>query len=124
EATLRAVAEGRHVSTLAFSEKGSRSHFWAPVSQAVAAGPVHRLSAEKSFVTSAGQADSYIVSTRSAGTADPAALTLYYLPREAAGLTTAGRWNGIGLRGNASAPMLLEGVEVPVSNRLSGEAQG
>ena len=30
---LRAMAEGKHLTTLAFSEKGSRSHFWAPVSK-------------------------------------------------------------------------------------------
>ena len=34
---LREIAAGRHLSTLAFSESGSRSHFWAPVSTATAA---------------------------------------------------------------------------------------
>src|SRR5687767_9544409 len=28
------IAAGRHLTTLAFSESGSRSHFWAPVSSA------------------------------------------------------------------------------------------
>src|SRR5690349_7022033 len=32
------IAAGKHLSTLAFSERGSRSHFWAPVSQATAFG--------------------------------------------------------------------------------------
>jgi hypothetical protein len=32
--TLHEIAAGRHLSTLAFSEAGSRSHFWAPVSRA------------------------------------------------------------------------------------------
>jgi alkylation response protein AidB-like acyl-CoA dehydrogenase len=124
EEVLRDVVAGRHLSTLAFSEKGSRSHFWAPVSQAVVAGDTARLTAEKSFVTSAGQADSYIVSTRSAGTADPLASTLYYAGREAAGLSVAGAWNGLGLRGNASAPMRLDNVAVPTSCRLSSEGEG
>jgi alkylation response protein AidB-like acyl-CoA dehydrogenase len=31
---LKEIAAGRHLSTLAFSEAGSRSHFWAPVSRA------------------------------------------------------------------------------------------
>ena len=66
ESILRDMAAGRHLSTLAFSEKGSRSHFWAPVSQAVAVNGDVRLTAEKSFVTSAGHADSYVVSTRAA----------------------------------------------------------
>src|SRR6185436_17240806 len=31
---LQEIAAGRHLSTLAFSEAGSRSHFWAPISRA------------------------------------------------------------------------------------------
>ncbi|HEY2674305.1 MAG TPA: acyl-CoA dehydrogenase family protein, partial [Rugosimonospora sp.] len=35
-----AIAGGRHLTTLAFSEAGSRSHFWSPMSTATpAAGP-------------------------------------------------------------------------------------
>jgi alkylation response protein AidB-like acyl-CoA dehydrogenase len=34
EEILKQAARGEHLSTLAWSEKGSRSHFWAPVSQA------------------------------------------------------------------------------------------
>jgi len=30
---LRAIAAGRHLTTLALSERGSRSQFWAPVSR-------------------------------------------------------------------------------------------
>ena len=32
----QAAASGAHLSTLAFSEAGSRSHFWAPLSTATA----------------------------------------------------------------------------------------
>lgn len=124
EAVLRDVAAGRHLSTLAFSEKGSRSHFWAPVSQAVIEGDTHRLSAEKSWVTSAGQADSYIVPTRSAGRTEPLVSTLYYVPKGTPGFTVSGPWNGLGMRGNASSPMRLENVKVPASYRVSAEADG
>jgi alkylation response protein AidB-like acyl-CoA dehydrogenase len=124
ETLLPDVARGLHLSTLAFSEKGSRSHFWAPISQAVAAGDVHRLRAEKSFVTSAGHADSYVVSTRSATASDPLSSTLYLVPREAPGLRISEPWNGLGLRGNASAPLRLDDVAVPISARVSGEAEG
>lgn len=122
---LRSIATGRHLSTLAFSEKGSRSHFWAPVSQATAGDQVHRLSARKSWVTSAGYADGYVVSTRSGiPGADPAAITLYYVARDTEGLTVDGPWNGLGMRGNASAPMRLNDVVVPPSDRLSPEGEG
>src|SRR6202165_2241673 len=59
---LRELGAGRHLSTLAFSEAGSRSHFWAPVSRAHRNGDGVRISAKKSWVTSAGYAQSYVVS--------------------------------------------------------------
>lgn len=124
EEVLRTVAAGRHLSTLAWSETGSRSHFWAPVSQAVVEGNTHRLSAEKSFVTSAGRADSYIVSTRCAGGSDSLASTLYFVPADTPGVHVGVAWNGLGLHGNASAPIRFEGVEVSESHRLSGEGAG
>jgi alkylation response protein AidB-like acyl-CoA dehydrogenase len=124
ESVLRSIAAGRHLSTLAFSEKGSRSHFWAPLNQAVVTGDARQLTTEKSFVTSAGHADSYVVSTRSAGHTEPTATTLYYVPRNAAGLTVRGPWSGLGLRGNASAPMQLENVTVLDSDRVSAEGDG
>jgi alkylation response protein AidB-like acyl-CoA dehydrogenase len=57
EDVRRAIAAGDHLTTLAFSEVGSRSHFWAPVSHATQNGSGIKLQAEKSFVTSAGHAD-------------------------------------------------------------------
>ena len=62
-----AIAAGRHLTTLAFSEVGSRSHFWAPVSTATpptTATASVRLDARKSWVTSAGEADVYVWSSR------------------------------------------------------------
>ncbi len=46
---LQDIAAGRHLSTLAFSETGSRSHFWAPVSRAHRNGDGVRISAQKSW---------------------------------------------------------------------------
>lgn len=124
QTVLRDIGVGRHLSTLAFSEKGSRSHFWAPISQVVIDGDKHRLSAEKSFVTSAGKADSYIVNTRSIHPAAMTDQTLYFVPRETPGLTVTGAWNGMGVRGNASAPMRLANVSVPESYRIGDDGSG
>jgi alkylation response protein AidB-like acyl-CoA dehydrogenase len=59
---LKEISAGRHLSTLAFSEAGSRSHFWAPISRAHRNADGVRISAKKSWVTSAGHAHSYVVS--------------------------------------------------------------
>jgi alkylation response protein AidB-like acyl-CoA dehydrogenase len=124
EAVLRQIALGKHLSTLAFSEKGSRSHFWAPVSQAIVEGDAHRLTADKSWVTSAGRADSYVVSTRAAGGREPLASTLYYVPRDTPGLNVGGAFDGLGLRGNASSPVQLVNVARRSNDRLTDEGAG
>jgi alkylation response protein AidB-like acyl-CoA dehydrogenase len=124
ERILQDVAAGRHLLTLAFSEKGSRSHFWAPVSQAVPAGAAHRLSAQKSWVTSAGHADGYIVSAGSPERQEATSSNLYYVPRDVPGLSVSGPWNGLGLRGNASAPVRLDDVSVPLARRIGSDGAG
>src|ERR1051325_11409107 len=65
----KAIAEGKHLTTLAFSEKGSRSHFWAPTSTATGHNGTVQLDAAKSWVTSAGEADSYVWSSQQIGRA-------------------------------------------------------
>src|SRR3982751_1894335 len=52
----RQAASGSHLSTLAFSEAGSRSHFWAPASTAEARNGKVVLNAAKSWITSASHA--------------------------------------------------------------------
>ncbi|HTP09174.1 MAG TPA: acyl-CoA dehydrogenase family protein, partial [Anaerolineae bacterium] len=59
-----AIAAGKHLTTLAFSEAGSRSHFWAPLSTAVRNNGHVQIDAQKSWATSAGEVDSYVWSSR------------------------------------------------------------
>lgn len=117
-----AIAAGRHVSTLALSEAGSRSHFWAPMSSATQAGDSFRLDAAKSWVTSAGEADSYVWSSTPVCAAGP--MTLWLVPADAPGLRVAGDFDGVGLRGNGSKPVAGEGVLVPESARLGEDGVG
>ena len=64
ENVRRDIAAGKHLSTLAFSEKGSRSQFWAPVGTAEAKNGSIALNAQKSWVTSAHHATAYVWSSR------------------------------------------------------------
>jgi alkylation response protein AidB-like acyl-CoA dehydrogenase len=119
------IASGRHLSTLAFSEAGSRSHFWAPVSKAVSLnGSGVRITATKSFVTSAGHADSYVVSALAPAAASPTDSTLYLVPANTAGLSVSGGWDGLGLRANASAPMRLDDCIIAPELRLTSDGGG
>ena len=121
---LEEIASGGHLSTLAFSEPGSRSHFWAPVSRARRNGAGVRITAKKSFVTSAGRAQSYVVSSLAPEGAGPTDSTLYLVPAGVRGLTVEGSWDGLGLRANASAPMMLDDCEVPYELHLTNDGAG
>lgn len=118
----RAIARGEHVTTLAFSEKGSRSHFWAPTSTATTDEGGVRLDAQKSWVTSAGQADSYVWSSRPLKSEGQS--TIWLVPSETAGLTIPFQFDGMGLRGNHSSPVNAEGVVIPEGNRLGADGDG
>ena len=122
--TLQEIGAGRHLSTLAFSEAGSRSHFWAPVSRARRSASGVHLTATKSWVTSAGYAQSYVVSCLEPDATGPTDSTLYLVPADAPGLSVAGPWDGLGLRANASAPMTLEDCEIPFELRLTEDGAG
>jgi alkylation response protein AidB-like acyl-CoA dehydrogenase len=121
---LQEIGAGRHLSTLAFSEAGSRSHFWAPLSRAHRNSKGVRISAKKSWVTSAGHAQSYIVSSLAPEGAGPTDSTLYLLLAQTRGFSVAGPWDGLGLRANASAPVTLDDCEVPSSLQLTDDGAG
>jgi isovaleryl-CoA dehydrogenase len=78
--TRRAVAAVEsHLTTLAFSEAGSRSRFWTPVVDGrLHQRPLARLDAAKSWVTSADDADSYVWSSRPMAADGP--MTLWLVP--------------------------------------------
>jgi len=122
EGVRRSVARGEALATLAFSESGSRSHFWAPLSSARAERDAVVLDAEKSWVTSASQADLYVWSSRPLALAGES--TLWLVPRSAEGLSSPARFDGLGLRGNDSLPVRAQGVRVRPEDRLGPDGGG
>lgn len=122
EAIRRDAATGKHLSTLAFSEVGSRSHFWAPVSTATAEGDGVRLDAKKSWVTSAHHATAYVWSSKPIAAAGPS--TIWLVPRDAANVVVSGGFDGLGLRGNDSCPVAANGAKLPASAMLGPDGGG
>ena len=122
EPVRRAIARGEHVSTLAFSEADSRSHFWAPTGSARADGDEVILDARKSWVTSAFEADSYVWS--STPLAAEGASTLWLVDARTPGLGEPMHFDGLGLRGNASTPVTASGARIAAANRLGDDGKG
>jgi alkylation response protein AidB-like acyl-CoA dehydrogenase len=121
---LRAISAGQHLTTIAFSEQGSRSQFWAPVSQLTEQAQGYQTNATKSWVTAAQHADSYVTNAQRPVAASPLEFTLYLLPRTRPGVESAGTFNGLGLRGNDSTPVRFSGVAVAPEDLLTEQGKG
>ncbi len=121
---LRAIATGEHLTTLAFSARGSRSHFWAQTAHAVRDGDEVVIDDLKTWVTSAAEADSYVVAIGSPGVESPLQTDLYLVDARSAGITVLQPFEGLGMCGNGSSPVSFSGVRVPASHRVGKAREG
>jgi alkylation response protein AidB-like acyl-CoA dehydrogenase len=81
-------------------------------------------SAYKSWVTSAGYADSYVSSAQRPGAASALESTVYLARKGSAGLRIAAAFDGLGLRGNDSSPVVLEDFSLTRGDLISDQGQG
>jgi alkylation response protein AidB-like acyl-CoA dehydrogenase len=121
---LGAIASGVHLTTLAFSERGSRSQFWAPVSELKEGDGGFTVAALKSFVTSAGHADSYVSSARMPNARSSLESTLFLVTRPNDKVRIQGAFDGLGLRGNESSPVAFDEMFVSPGDLLTPQGKG
>jgi alkylation response protein AidB-like acyl-CoA dehydrogenase len=116
---LRSMAAGELLGTLAFSERGTGAHFYAPELRASRANGAVHVSGRKTFVTSAGHADLYLVLVQGEGEG----LDCYAVEATNGGLSFDGAWLGLGMAGNSSVAMELD-VDLPEQARIGAPGQG
>lgn len=125
ERYLVPIARGRHFTSLALSEAGTGLHFYWPQTHLVHEGDHYLVNGTKQFVTSAGFADSYVVTTSSAHPASGEAgeFSALVVDVHTPGVVWEGEWRGLGMRGNASKALRLTDVRLPVSQLLGREGE-
>jgi isovaleryl-CoA dehydrogenase len=114
---LEGMGSGELVGTLAFSERGTGAHFYAPELRAERRDGSVRVSGRKAFVTSGGHADVMLVLLQSEGEG----LDCYAVRKDAPGVRFEGRWEGLGMRGNSSIAAEFDDVVLDAHARI-GEA--
>jgi alkylation response protein AidB-like acyl-CoA dehydrogenase len=122
ERWLKPIEKGL-IGTYSTSEKASGGHWWYNFSQAQRHGEDYILNADKSFTTSAGQADFYVVQTRSPEAKDATDISFFIVDGKLPGIT-ASPWEALGVRGNHSGPISYKNVPVPKRDILGGEGHG
>jgi isovaleryl-CoA dehydrogenase len=119
--TLRRLGAGTALGTLAFSERGTGAHFYAPELRAERENGGVKISGRKSFVTSAGNAGVYLVLVQgeAEGTADA-----YLVSGDDPHVRADGTWTGLGMAGNASTALELDGVMLDGDSRVGEPGSG
>ncbi|MFV0481628.1 MAG: acyl-CoA dehydrogenase family protein [Campylobacteraceae bacterium] len=116
---LKDVANGKHLSSVAFSEEGSRGHIWHPVSKVKEEGDFVMLNAKKSFVTSANFLDGFVASSKSVNSSDDKLDTITYLVLKSDnGVSVHGSWKSLGMRGNDSTKITLLNCKIPKTREI------
>ncbi|KWU66751.1 acyl-CoA dehydrogenase family protein [Priestia megaterium] len=111
------------IGTYSTSEKASGGHWWYNFSQAQRNDEDYVVNADKSFTTSAGQADFYIVQTRSPKAQEATDISFFIVDGKSDGIT-ASPWEALGVRGNHSGPISYKNVHVPKEDLLGSEETG
>jgi alkylation response protein AidB-like acyl-CoA dehydrogenase len=122
ERWLKPTRQG-FIGTYSTSERASGGHWWFNFSEAAVDGDDFIINAEKSFTTSAGQANYYVVQTRSPGAESPTDVSFFIVDGTSPGITP-GVWEALGVRGNHSGSIKYEGVRVHRRDKLGGDGQG
>jgi alkylation response protein AidB-like acyl-CoA dehydrogenase len=119
---LKPVRDGL-IGTYSTSEKASGGHWWFNFSQAGRDGDDYLINAEKSFTTSSGQADFYVVQTRTPDAQKATDISFFIVDGKLPGIK-AQPWEALGVHGNHSGGIRYENVKVARRDRLGDENQG
>src|SRR5687768_10477199 len=104
---------GGKLGTLSYSDPETGSHFWYPFSsKAERANGGYKVNKKASWTTSGGFADFYVVQTTSPDFTGYDDLSVFVIDGEHVKAQPS-LWDALGLRGNQSGPVQVDGVEVP-----------
>lgn len=124
ETFLKPITRGELLGAFAMSEAGSGNRIWHMDSHAQQEGDGFVIDSFKSFCTSSGYADFYLVPTRGNADVGPTDLSLFWIDGKDPCVEPKGMWDGMGLRGNGSRPLHFNKCRVPGIARFGDVTAG
>lgn len=124
EKFLAPIIRGDILLSVAMTEPGSGNRLWHMDSYAVEDGDDYMIDSYKSFATSCGESDCYLVPVRANSKVGPNDLSLFLIDGKDKNVKPIGKWDGMGMRGNSSRPVHFDKCRVPASHRLGSPTCG
>lgn len=112
-----------HFSSYCLTEPGAGSDAAALQTRARLDGDVYVVDGVKQFISGAGIADIYAVMVRT-GEAGPRGISCLVLEKGMPGLSFGANEKKMGWNAQPTRQVIMEGVRVPVANRIGAEGQG
>jgi alkylation response protein AidB-like acyl-CoA dehydrogenase len=120
---LPEVASGRSQASYCLSEPDAGSDVVSMRTRAVRDGDTYVITGTKSWVTNAGISDLYIVFAKTDPDADHRGISCFVVERDL-GVEVPRLEEKMGMRGSPTGAVALDGVRVPVANRIGEEGEG
>ncbi|WP_457536023.1 acyl-CoA dehydrogenase family protein [Streptomyces filamentosus] len=123
-AWLPRLASGDALGCFGLTEPGTGSDAGALTTRAVRDGDDYVIDGSKMFITNGTWADLVLLFARTGGAPGHKGISAFLVPADTPGLTRRAVHGKLGLRGQATAELTLEGVRVPASAMLGPEGKG
>lgn len=120
---LPALSSGQALGAFALSEPESGSDAASLKTTATREGDTYVLQGTKFWITHGGVADLYVVMARTGGSG-PRGISSFLVPGDAPGLSFGKKEEKMGLRASPTVELILDGVRVPVADRIGDEGNG
>ncbi|MEU6865935.1 acyl-CoA dehydrogenase family protein [Streptomyces sp. NPDC046876] len=123
-AWLPRLCSGDALGCFALTEPGTGSDAGNLTTRAVRDGDAYLLSGTKTFITNGTWADVALVFARTSDSPGHRGISAFLVPTSAPGLTRREIHGKLGLRGQATAELVLDSVRVPAAAMLGPEGKG
>ncbi|MFF3213995.1 acyl-CoA dehydrogenase family protein [Streptomyces sp. NPDC002886] len=123
-AWLPRLCSGEALGCFGLTEPGTGSDAAALTTRARREGDTYVISGSKMFITNGTWADVVLLFARTSEDPGHRGISAFLVPADAPGLTRREIHGKLGLRGQATAELVLDGVRVPASAMLGPEGKG
>ncbi|MFF4083002.1 acyl-CoA dehydrogenase family protein [Streptomyces sp. NPDC001777] len=121
---LPRLTAGEAIGCFGLTEPGTGSDAGSLTTRAVRDGDAYVINGTKMFITNGTWADVVLLFARTGGAPGHRGISAFLVPADTPGLTRRTIHGKLGLRGQATAELVLEDVRVPASTLLGPEGKG
>ncbi|MER5499462.1 MULTISPECIES: acyl-CoA dehydrogenase family protein [unclassified Streptomyces] len=121
---LPRLTAGEAIGCFGLTEPGTGSDAGSLTTKAVRDGDSYLINGTKMFITNGTWADVVLLFARTGGAPGHRGISAFLVPADTPGLTRRAIHGKLGLRGQATAELVLEDVRVPASALLGPEGKG